>query len=265
MVTTLKPGICEITGTTNDGAISMKYIVTVVSSYMSNPLYSGKYMGYVDMGYGYKIASVNVGAENAWDYGSYFEWADTRPTVASSPWLAYKYFGGWEKQGYPDSQSSMWLPKMTKYVANPASAFNYSNSSIDGKTVLESSDDPASTLWGSYWRSPTGLEWQAILEICTVEERSVNGVSGAMLTSKSNGAAVFIPYGGYDKDNMGYMSEEGQSAFLWGSTIGTRSNGSLTGHPEEADYVKISGSDSSSSKGTTERRCALNVRAIHKD
>ena len=91
------------------------------------------------------------------------------------------------------------------------------------------------------------------------------GVKGAMLKSQINGAAVFIPYGGYDKDNMGYMLEKGQSAYLWGSTIGTRPNGSLTGHPEWADYVKISGSDSSSSKGTKVRRCALNVRAIHKD
>lgn len=257
-VRTKKPGVCVLTATTSDGGFAGTYLLTVVSAF------DGQH-AYVDMGNGYKIAAANIGAEHAWEYGSYFEWADPRPTAGSSPWPVYKYFGAWEKQGYPDSQSSMWLPRMTKYVASPVPAFNYPNSSIDGKTVLEPADDPASALWGSYWRSPTGLEWQAILEICTVEERSVLGVKGAMLKSQINGAAVFIPYGGYDKDNMGYMLEKGQSAYLWGSTIGTRPNGSLTGHPEWADYVKISGSDSSSSKGTTERRCALNVRAIHKD
>lgn len=255
-----KPGIAIISAVSQDPYVNISADAVVM-------VYTSSYDGrkYVDIGNGYKIAAANIGAEHAWEYGSYFKWADPRPTAGSSPWPVYKYFGSWEKQGYPDSQSSMWLPRMTKYVASPASAFNYPNSSIDGKTVLEPADDPASALWGSYWRSPTGLEWQAILEICTVEERSVLGVKGAMLKSQINGAAVFIPYGGYDKDNMGYMLEKGQSAYLWGSTIGTSPNGSLTGHPEWADYVKISGSDSSSSKGTKARRCALNVRAIHKD
>ncbi|MCR4859627.1 MAG: Ig-like domain-containing protein [Bacteroidales bacterium] len=258
-LTLKKPGIAQIQVVSPDYVIA-NCIVTVVSVVQNNPSYpDSDYTGFVDMGNGYYIAATNVGAEHAWDYGSAFAWGDSKAKEVAPTWAGYKYFaGGWvNKADYPNTPS-MWLPILNKYVVSPDDVYNYPSSLIDGKVTLEASDDPATAVWGSYWNSGTSASWKALFNNCNIEEETVNGVLGAMLESKTNGAKVFIPYGGFYKDNMYGLTwnDRGEAAYLW-------TNNPNTVNPHNARSFKIDSSGATLKQ--TVRRIIMNVRPMHKD
>ena len=146
----------------------------------------------VDMGGDLLWATFNVGANSPEHYGNYYAWGETE-VKNKYDWDSYKF-------GY--------LP--TKYKPN-------------GLTVLESSDDVATQVWGGSWRMPTAEDWQWLKENCEwVETRNYNGTGVAGFTvTATNGNSIFLPFAGYFSGNSEFgLSEFGSSGFYWSSTLG---------------------------------------------
>lgn len=77
-------------------------------------------------------------------------------------------------------------------------------------------DDAAYQNLGEKWRLPTYDEWCELRDNCTSEWTSVNGVSGYMLTSKSNANTMFLPAAGC---MMGDAAYPGANGFYWSSKL----------------------------------------------
>ena len=133
---------------------------------------------YVDLGLpsGVKWATCNVGASAPEEYGGYYAWGETE-RKADFTWNSYKWCNG-------DEYS------MSKYCIN----VRYGN--VDERTVLNPEDDVATVEWGGNWRMPTAAELQELIDNCTWQWVSVNGVGGCRLTSKINGNTIFFPAAG---------------------------------------------------------------------
>ena len=86
---------------------------------------------YIDLGLSVKWATCNVGADYAWDYGSYFETSDDE-----------KY------------DSKEYYNNDNKYVTYPS----YKR--------LELNDDIAHQNWSGAWRTPTHEEWSELMNNC---------------------------------------------------------------------------------------------------
>lgn len=135
----------------------------------------------VDLGLSVKWATCNVGAEFPEQYGGYYAWGETEEKSNYS-WSTYK----WCKGSY-DS--------LSKYCTNS----RYGN--VDNKTVLDSEDDVAHVKWGDNWRMPTLDEFGELVEKCTWEWTTVNGVGGHKVTAP-NGNSIFLPATG-SRDGSG--------------------------------------------------------------
>ena len=116
------------------------------------------YFGYVDMGNGLKIATVNIGGNAPEDAGDKFAWGETT-TKSTYSWENYFWGAGGSA--------------LTKYTAS------------DGKTVLDPEDDPATVICGEDWRTPTLDEWKALLEN-TVEVYSSTNKTVSLVSSDNS-------------------------------------------------------------------------------
>lgn len=135
---------------------------------------------YVDLGLSVKWATCNVGAAKPEDYGSYFAWGETSPK-SKYDWTNLKYL----KKG-----NKFKNVKFSKYVAG--NRFGR----IDGRTVLDLTDDAANANWGGGWRLPSENEFQELIDNCIWTWISLNGNCGYLVMSKLNGNCIFIPAGG---------------------------------------------------------------------
>ena len=125
----------------------------------------------VDMGLSVKWANMNVGAEKDSGYGTYFAWGETKPKRYYS-WNTYTWSKG-------DTQF------LIKYSLN------------DRKAQLEPSDDAARANWGGDWRMPTVDEFEELIDKCTWEWTTKDGVNGYKVTSKKTGNSIFLPITGF--------------------------------------------------------------------
>ena len=133
------------------------------------------------------FATTNLGADNAYDYGNYYAWGETKgygeedTTNAHNyaynnsesyvksyfDWSTYKYATGdtWttlSKYSYQDGQTSgSW------YTSDGEGNYTYVGlNGVENQTQLESSDDAATVNWGSGWRMPTYSEWSKLSSTC---------------------------------------------------------------------------------------------------
>ena len=131
----------------------------------------------VDLGLSVRWATTNVGARKPSDYGAYYAWAE----VTSKEFFSsgnYRYGNG---EPYTKYEPREWY--QTK----------------DGRKVLEPEDDAAAANWGNGWRMPTNKEMEELIECCTWEWTTVNGVYGAKVYSKADGLEdqyIFLPASG---------------------------------------------------------------------
>ena len=148
------------------------------SSSSSVPATTGEINGYewVDLGLSVKWATCNVGASSPSEYGGYYAWGETEEKTNYS-WETYKWCKG-------TSES------MTKYCTN----IEYGT--VDNRTTLEPEDDVARVKWGGSWRMPTLVENKELVENCTWERTTRNGVNGYEVIG-SNGNSIFLPAAGY--------------------------------------------------------------------
>ena len=129
-------------------------------------------------------ATCNLGSSVPEGYGDYYAWGETEPKEDYS-WKTYKWCNG--------SNNSI-----TKY--NTMSYFG----PIDNKTELEAEDDVAHVKLGGKWRMPNYEDWEALRKNCTWTWSSLNGVRGCLVTSKINGASIFLPAAGWRRDTLLY-------------------------------------------------------------
>ena len=149
---------------------------------------------YVDLGLSVKWATFNVGASKPEDYGDYFAWGETEPKEEYS-WVNYKWFDGTDAN-------------MTKYNAT------------DGKTILEPEDDAAHVHWGDKWRMPRKEEQQELIDRCSWERITLNGVVGYKV-SGPNGNSIFIPIAGAYNSFDNQINSVGSIGWIYSSTAAT--------------------------------------------
>lgn len=114
----------------------------------------------VDLGLSVNWADRNVGAENPWNDGLYFQW------------------------GNPSAQKD---------------ATDTFFDGVTMGDIVGSSKDMAKANMGGNWRMPTSDELKELKENCRWEIECRNGVYGFKVTGK-NGASIFIPAtGSYDR------------------------------------------------------------------
>lgn len=105
---------------------------------------------------------------------------------------------------------------MIKYCTN--SSYGY-NGFVDNKTELDPEDDAAYVNWGPGWRMPSYDQVRELINECDWQWTTRNGVAGHLVTSKHNGASLFLPATGYRDGNE--LSYVGSTGGYWSRTLCT--------------------------------------------
>ena len=142
----------------------------------------------IDLGLpsGTKWASCNVGATKPEEYGGYYAWGDTNEKEVYN-WRSYIHCDGSRETCHD--------------LGSDISGTNY---------------DVAHVKWGGNWRMPTYDNMKELLDICTSEWTTLNGVNGRKFTSKINGNSIFLPAAGYGGDDD--LGNAGLYGYYWLST-----------------------------------------------
>lgn len=130
-------------------------------------------------------SSFNLGASTPTENGSYFIWGNTNAIDFSDGVKNEDKFG--KRYNY------------TKY------------NSTDGLKTLEPEDDAATYLLGEEWRIPSKDEFDKLLSVCNlskVNNYKESGVSGFLLTHKTNNNELFFPINGYYSTDDTLYSDE---------------------------------------------------------
>ena len=147
----------------------------------------------VDLGLSVKWGSVNLGALRATDSGHYYAWGETAPK-ATYTWATYKWCEDGDKN------------KLTKYNNDK------SYGTVDKKYVLDPEDDAARATLGQGWRIPSKEEIAELVDNCSWEEITVDGVGGYRVSR--NGNSIFLPFTGLNGDHVSSQSFVG---YYWGN------------------------------------------------
>ena len=136
---------------------------------------------WVDLGLpsGLKWATCNVGANEPEAYGEYYAWGETSTK--------------------------------TTYTEDNCTTYGKQMGDISGNAQY----DVARKKWGSTWRIPTKAEQQELLDNCTWEWTTQNGVNGYKVTG-TNGNHIFLPAAGYRSGSSLYGA--GEYGYYWSST-----------------------------------------------
>ena len=158
---------------------------------------------YVDLGLpsGTLWATCNVGADAPEEYGDYFAWGETAPKEVYDM-STYKWCRGT-------------YGTLTKYCTDSVYG------TVDGKTMLEPEDDAAYMNWGALWCMPTNDQFEELLNGCNIEQTTMNGVTGHLVTGP-NGNSIFLPAAGYC--NYESLNNEGEGGFYWSNKLDTYFN-----------------------------------------
>ena len=177
VIDTISGNIEEISVTVNDDT---------PISYPACP--DGNHPHLIDLGLpsGTKWACCNVGATKPEEYGGYYAWGET------------------EEKSYYD-----W----STYIHYDGSSETCHNL---GSDISGTEYDVAHVKWGSKWCMPTLDDIKELINNCTYEWTTLNGVNGMKFTSKSNSGSIFLSAAGYRWiGNLGFAGEYGD---YWSST-----------------------------------------------
>ncbi len=141
-------------------------------------------------------AETNVGATKAADYGNYYAWGEVKTKSC------------YDSGSYDTSLSD-------KYKTD------------GGLTTLESSDDAANMIWGSFCRMPSKAEFAELFgdytKRSTAKQTNSAGkeVDGLLITSKKNGKTIFLPLTGYyNKSTINYINNLGANhGWYWSNAL----------------------------------------------
>ena len=181
-ITAVAPGTCVVTCEADDGS----GVTATMQVRVSAP-------SFIDLGLpsGTQWATQNVGATAPEEIGSYFAWGDTTPRTTGYTW-----------NGYFDTNDG-------------GTTFNvfYNNG---GLTSLIPTLDAAYQINGSDYQIPDTLQWQELLDYCTLSCDTINNNKGGLtFTSTINGKSIYLPFTGI----YGLASGSGRSlpkrGFYW--------------------------------------------------
>lgn len=133
----------------------------------------------VDLGLSVLWATMNIGAEQPSDYGSYFAWGEIAPK--------------------------------TEYLEE-----NCRTSGIHIPEIAAGRRDAARANWGEPWRMPTEAEAKEVIEGCTWCRAQLNGINGYRGVSKANGNTIFFPAAGAYYGTM--LLDRGEQGSYWTAT-----------------------------------------------
>ena len=142
----------------------------------------------VDLGLpsGTKWADRNVGASKPEDYGGYYAWGETEEKEVYN-WSTYIHYDG-----------------------------SYETCHDIGTDIAGTQYDVAHVKWGGSWKMPTLDQVQELLNKCTSEWITENGVNGRRFTGP-NGKSIFLPAAGYRWH--GELDDAGSKGYFWSSTL----------------------------------------------
>lgn len=146
----------------------------------------------VDMGLSVYWATFNVGANNPYEYGEYYAWAETEPKENYNA-RSYKY-------GISN------FDKKTKYC------FHEEEGVVDNKGILDLEDDAAHVNWGKGWRTPSKEEWEELNDTtkCTWEFLVLEaGFVGYKVISKITGNCILLPIAGHKAEKLTFFPMAG--------------------------------------------------------
>lgn len=147
------------------------------------------YLKFVDLGLpsGTKWASMNVGATNPYEAGYYFSWGNVDGHAAGA--------------GYDFSTAN--------YSAS-------TGASLTDNVPVSAAYDMARANFGPNSKLPTKEQFKELIDNCTSEWITINGVSGLKFRSSVNGNSIFIPASGsYDRTTLGDYGSIGR---YWSSS-----------------------------------------------
>ena len=149
----------------------------------------------VDLGLpsGTKWANANLAVSESKVYGGYYSWGET-------------------------SEKSNYYWKDYQYGTSASNVVNIGNN-ISGTQY-----DVARSLLGGAWQMPSYDDFTELLNNCTYEWTTQNGVKGGLFTSKINGKSIFFPAGGSWWDKT--LHEVGKSGNYWSSSVSATPEGS---------------------------------------
>lgn len=139
---------------------------------------------YVDLGLSVKWATCNIGASSPEDKGDEFAWGETTTKQKYSS-NTYKF--------YRNKDEVIWGIKalgLTKYNVTDWV------DKTDNKRVLDKEDDAAYVNWGNNWHTPTIEEFNELIDKCSWQPTTINGIQGYKITSKVKGYtnnSIFLP------------------------------------------------------------------------
>ena len=140
---------------------------------------------YVDLGLSVKWATCNIGASQPHEYGDYFAWGEV----------------------------------------STKSRYTMANSKTGGKDIGDISGngsyDTARHILGNSWRMPTKEEMEELVNKCTWEWTTQNGVNGYKVIAPSGNTIFFPAAGKYDStslEDIESLEYVGIQGFYWSST-----------------------------------------------
>lgn len=233
-------GVATITVKTNEGGYTASCEVSVIDC--STPEYI------VDLGLlsGIKWSSCNLGASKPEQYGCYYQWSGLQDVTSTSIYLDYSIC--------PYHIGSGFTTGWTKYIPSNWSSYWSGPGSLDNKIVLDPEDDVAHVKLGGKWRMPTMDDWRELMNNCTSEWTTMNGVSGLKFISKKNGNSIFLPAAGARSRDS--LNDVGSYGDYWSSSL-------FTYYPSCAYYMYFS--SGSLNYGDTGRHNGLSVRPVYLD
>ena len=157
---------------------------------------------WVDLGLSVKWATCNVGANKPEEFGDFYAWGETKKKRNYSN-NKYEFLEG---SGILEKI----LQKYNKY------------NNVDRLRKLELLDDVAHSKWDGSWRMPTKSEFKELIDNCTWNWTTMNGVKGYIVTSKKSGytdCSIFLPAAGYRQGTSHYYA--GSCGDYWSSSRNT--------------------------------------------
>lgn len=176
---------------------------------------------YIDLGLpsGTLWATMNIGASSPEEYGDYFAWGETEGYYSGKTdfsWSSYKY-------------------------------------SKNDKNTLMAKDDAAYVNWDSSWSIPSLDQFDELINSIYTSTKYIEckGVCGLLITSRTNGASIFLPSAGrYDNTSLDFARLYG---FYWSCTLDTN-------YPYLARYLCFS--LDSVYTNSYDRYCGLSIRPV---
>ncbi|MBR6002788.1 MAG: hypothetical protein IK045_08010 [Bacteroidales bacterium] len=252
-------------------------------------------LGIVVRGKNIKWASLNLGAENYYDYGDWYAWGETIPYYSSIwplVWIkrnetdesTLRY--NWESYIYANGSKN----KLTKYCPDNEIDGTFWDiercpEGPDGLTALLPDDDPVRQRLGGKWRMPTWEEFDALMQTkgnedyewkfkvrATDEEGnelsdcSGNRYTGLRITRLSTGASIYLPaagLSGYDNTYpIGFYCASW--GFYWSSTLDTEaySNRENLPSPQNARAFHFDQNERCISPGWVWRCYGMSIRPV---